>query len=214
MDSVSGIVADCVETTDPATDPESVVDFLDNDGDFFIDEDCFGSGEIVVTEYYSDSSGSEPDWFELVNIAWFPVFLDEWTISDGTNFFTIDSATSLSVLERVIFCGASTPTDTSCLSDWSASSFDLVDLDGTQTQSIVFNSQSVIVDTIDFSGAAWSTPTGGTSLQLDATEMTGALPGISDPDNDNDASWCETDEATDTWSAGTATPDAANQTCP
>jgi len=219
MDSFgSGIVADCDETTDPATDPESVVDHVDNGSNTLVDESCYGGGEVIVVEYYSDgATGTEPDWFELFNAAWWDVDLDGWTIDDtsgaGGTAFTVNTSQSISVGDVDILCGGAVTGATCLSSTWSSSSFVLLDLDGVNTQTIEVQAGSVVVDDMGFT-TAWNVGTATTSSQLDSANLANALVGITDPNNHAAANWCDTNETGDTWSAGTGTPGAAAQACP
>ena len=215
----SGIVADCDETTDPTTDPESVLDFTDNDADGLIDELCFGNGELVVTEYYSDDSESEPDWFEVMNVGWFTLDINGWRVDDGATQWTIDTGTNPGTIapgDQAVLCHSAV-TGVTCMDTWGAA-FGLDDLDGgtaNAAQEIVLrvpdSAATITVDIVDFSGANFTIASADTSHQLTWSELSGALAGVSDPDNNNHLNWADTTEPTDTWSAGTGTPGADNQ---
>jgi hypothetical protein len=219
MDSfASGIVADCDETTSPAVDPESVIDHVDNGSNTLIDESCYGGGEVIVVEYYSDDvTASEPDWFELFNAAWWDVDLDGWVIDDtsgaGGSTITVNASQSISVGDVDVLCKGAVTGVTCMGSNWASQPFTLLDLDGANAQFIEVQSGAVVVDGMSFT-TAWNVATVTTSSQLDPDTLINALVGITDPNNAPVGNWCDTVESSDTWSAGTATPGVANPACP
>ena len=206
----SGFRADCDETN--STD-EAKIDFADNDGDTLIDELCYQGNELVVTEYYSDSSGTEPDWFEVQNKTWFDVDMRSWDIGDGTTIEAIpNSTTPVSVGARGIICHGATATIT-C--DRTLSTLVLEDPTGAaMTTVITLTTGGFTVDSMDADAVFSATATASTSMQVDDDELDDEfVPSGNEPDNDTGAQWCES-LVPDTWGGGVGTPGSINRDCP
>ena len=219
MDSVaSGYVADCDETVSAPTLPsvlataETAVDFTDNDSNGLIDEGCFGGSELVISEYYS--LGTEPDWFEVTNMAWFDVSIDGWTIHDAEASSYTATSGQISIGDQAVFCAASV-TNVTCVDTNAALVLDVLDGGTSNTTTVIsLTAGATSIDSVDFTGATWDNPTALTSLALTIVELDNEMPGFANPpDNGTAATWCESTAASDTWSAGTASPGADNEDC-
>ncbi|MCP4869171.1 MAG: hypothetical protein GY898_10690, partial [Proteobacteria bacterium] len=207
----SGFRADCDENVD--TD-ESKVNYADNDADNLIDEECFAGNEVMVTEYYSDSAGTEPDWFEIQNMTWFDVDIRSWVIGDGVTTEAIpNSTTILSTGGRAVICHGASATLT-C--DRTLNTLALEDpTNGSMTTAITLTTAAVTVDTMDANTVFNATATAGTSMQLDNDELDDEfVPGGNEPNNDINTQWCEATATSDTWSGGVASPGTSNEDCP
>ena len=221
-DSQSTIFGDCNEDLDGdlGSNDETVVDFTDNpSANGLIDEGCFGNGEVVITEYFSDDLSAEPDWFEVANITWFPVDIAGWVVDDSvlgapSDTFTIGSGPLTIEPGARAILSKSDGTGLTELVIWT-SGMDLNHLDNSAvSDGITLLTDGIVVSEVDFTVAfpALGLDPSLRSIVLSDAQMTGALAGVTVPNTAAAASWCAA--VTDSYSQGHASPGAANGTCP
>ncbi|MEE2829856.1 MAG: hypothetical protein VX498_11765, partial [Myxococcota bacterium] len=195
---VSGPVADCDETDPASSGSERLIDFIDNDNDDKVDEQCFGGGELIITEYFSNGDDDE-DWFEVANLTWFDVFIDDWRLDDqpasGPTAQSLDFPVgpfSIPVGARAVLADSNNTTVTP-LATWASNDFTLDDLDGSTNQNegirlrLINPNQNI--DLLALVGSQWNF-TAGDSAELSESLLVGALAGVNDPDNSNSVDWC------------------------
>jgi len=213
------VAGDCDEVVLYSADAESGADGVDDDTDGTVDEGCYGGGELIVVEIYSDDSESEPDWIEVFNATWFDVDIQGWVVAaDASATVPTGSAKVIGVGSRDVLAAGALSNVSPLVTSWTSTVLTVDDLDGAQDDTLSLTCAAVTVDSIDLTAALpadWQVSTAKSSLAFTEPSLAGALTGVTDPAVATSTNWCEA--PSDTWAANPSyvgSPQDPNGTCP
>ena len=179
--------ADDCNDADPNAFPGAAeaFDSSDNDCDGLYDEGALPADALVITEIMQNPDmvlDDDGEWFEIYNNTGLPLNLIGMVVSDaGSNIFTVDADLWVQPdTHAVLGANADPAANGGALVDYEWDEYNLSNGD----DEIYLEHDGVMLDEVEYTGAApWVDPTGA-SMSLDPTTY--------DPDlNDDPANWCE-----------------------
>ncbi|HOX45075.1 MAG TPA: choice-of-anchor D domain-containing protein [Myxococcota bacterium] len=188
-----------------------VLDTWDNDCDGKVDEGLIPEGSVLVTEIMRDPDGVSDtlgEWFEVTNVAAFPINLDSWEVADtGTDAFVVDQPAGLVAQpdQSLVLCREADPAVNGGVAcDYE---YGQVFLLANASDEVLLGLDGLSIDGVAYDDADFPT-TAGHSMSLDIAAYDGLA-------NDLGANWCNTPAlaAYELPSSDYATPGRVNPSC-